>query len=74
MELHLAPLKEDGEPLCGAIAPDTPEVIFCQRAEGHDGWHTAAVRPCKTDGSEPMVTDEDGEPLLPLTVYETWPP
>ena len=21
-----------------------------------------------------MDTDEDGEPLLPLTVYETWPP
>jgi hypothetical protein len=70
--LHLAPLKEGDEPLCGAIAPDTPEVIFCQRAEGHDGWHTAAVRPARADGTEPMLVDEDDE-VVPLTVYETWP-
>jgi len=65
-------VKEDDEPLCGGIAPDTPEVIFCQRAEGHDGWHTAAVRPAKADGTEPMLVDEDDE-VVPLTVYETWP-
>ena len=66
--LELAPLKNDDEPLCGVLDPEGDGSVFCQKAFGHDFWHTAAVRPLRDDGTEPF-SDE-----VSLTMYSTWPP